>query len=249
MSFVADAITAIVLAAGAGSRLGELGRTYSKPTVPLAGRVLIDWVVDELHAAGVAHVVVVGHPGDGRLADWQRLHRSGVTLVLQPERRGIADALVHALSSLGDAPAYLACACDSLYRPHDVAAFVQHARRRRDAVLLGVLEMGTTATTARSAVVLSGERVTRIIEKPAEGTAPSGVVGLPLYWLPRSVDPYLRSAPGPGNDAYVTTALNAFIREGGAVHAHHMGERIEVTTSEDLSRADAWLRRQWSALT
>jgi hypothetical protein len=42
---------------------------------------------------------------------------------------------VHALPSLGDAPAYVACACNSLYRPDDVTAFVRRAQRIGDAAL------------------------------------------------------------------------------------------------------------------
>jgi len=235
---------AIVLAAGAGSRLGSLGQRYSKPTVPVAGRPLIAWVVDELAAAGIGRVVVVGHPGDARLAAWCRAQVPAIDVVTQPQRRGIADALVHALPSLGEAPAYLACACDSLYRPDDVAAFVRRAQRIGVAALLGVLEMGVSATPTRSAVVLDGTRVVRIVEKPPPGDTPSGLVALPLYWLPRTVDPYLQlqRADGPGGEAYVTTALDAYARAGGCVWGQSMRERVEITTADDIARAEVWLR-------
>lgn len=233
---------AVVLAAGAGTRLGPIGRDYSKPTVPLAGRPLIAWVVDELFAAGITRVIVVGHPSDVRLASWCRARAPDIDFVVQPERQGIANALSCALSALGRVPAYLACACDSLYRPDDLAAFVRRGRRGGDDALLGVLEMGVAATVTRSAVMLDGERVVGLVEKPAPGAARSGLVALPLYWLPRRMDDYLGTAPLTGKEAYVTTALEAYCRDGGTVLAHALRERVEVTSAADLACAEAWLR-------
>ncbi len=53
--------TAVILAAGAGARLGELGRRYSKPMVPIRERPLIDWVIASLRTAGLARIIVVGN--------------------------------------------------------------------------------------------------------------------------------------------------------------------------------------------
>lgn len=233
---------AVILAAGAGTRLGSAAGGRSKAMVPVAGRPLIAWLVDELAAAGLGRLVVVGHVGDADLARWCRTHPADLRYVTQAQRAGIAAAIRCALPALTDAPAYLACACDSLYRPDDLAVFVRQARRSADIARLAVLEMGPAATAARSAVVTEGARVVRIVEKPAPGTAPSGLVALPLYWLPRRLDPYLGRRDPAAPEAYVTTALDAFIREGGLVLAHPMAERLEVTTPADLTRAEAWLR-------
>jgi len=49
---------AIILAAGRGSRMGELCRERPKGLTPLAGRPLIEWQIAALRAAGVEHVAV-----------------------------------------------------------------------------------------------------------------------------------------------------------------------------------------------
>jgi dTDP-glucose pyrophosphorylase len=237
-------ITAVILAAGAGTRLGELGRRYSKPMVPLNGRPLIDWILGRLQAAGIERVIVVRHVEDVPLTIFLRAEHRRVEIVTQSERCGIADALRQARTLVAAAPAYLACACDSLFAVDDLRRVVECGRRDADAAVVGVLEMGAGATAARSAVRLEGDRVLEIIEKPAPGTVPSGLVAMPLYWLPPAAAVFIEKVAPLGKEAYVSTALNDFIRAGGLVHAVRIRWRVEITTAEDVTRAAAALAEQ-----
>jgi MurNAc alpha-1-phosphate uridylyltransferase len=60
-AYAADAKTAMVLAAGFGERMRPLTLRMPKPLVPLAGRPLIDHVLDRLAQAGVNTAVVNVH--------------------------------------------------------------------------------------------------------------------------------------------------------------------------------------------
>lgn len=243
------ALTAVILAAGAGSRLGELGRQYSKPMVPITGRPLLAWVIARLQDAGVQSVVVVGHPSDTRLEAFLRAEHPGAVLVQQPERRGIADALRYALPRLAGEPAYLACACDSLFLQTDIARVIVRGRRHAGAAVIGVMDMGNAATASRSVVRLAGDRVVEIIEKPAPGATASGLVGMPLYWLPQSASPHLTAVVPLGGERFISMALNAFITAGGIVEAVRVRERLEITTAEDVRRAETQLKSDPFALT
>ncbi len=52
---------AMVLAAGMGSRLGDMGRVRPKPLLPMLDRTLIRWVMTWLHGHGIQDVVVNLH--------------------------------------------------------------------------------------------------------------------------------------------------------------------------------------------
>jgi bifunctional UDP-N-acetylglucosamine pyrophosphorylase/glucosamine-1-phosphate N-acetyltransferase len=209
--------------------------------VPIAGRPLIDWVLARLRAAGIEHSVVVAHRDDHALVEFLRAAHPSTGVALQDERRGIADAVCCALPQLGAVPAYLACACDSLFEPREIATLVARGRRQSGVALVGVLEMDAGATGTRSAVRLDGERVVAIVEKPPPGTAPSRLVAAPLYWLPRALDPLLAGAPRQDGERYVSSALAAHLAAGGVLLAVPLSGRIEVTSAADVERAERLL--------
>ena len=234
---VAPKPVAVILAAGAGSRLGELGKRYSKAMLPIASRPLIDWVIERLLQAGIGRIIVVGHPSDGQLATLLVASHPRIALVLQPQRRGIADALRAALSVIGSERAYLACACDSLFTVEDIKRVIELGAARSGRAVVGVLEMGVEATPTRSAVRLDGDRVAEIVEKTAPGSMPSGLVAVPLYWLPREIAPCLDAAIPAEGEGYVSVALAKFATQGGDVRACRLSGRIEVTSTDDVAVA------------
>lgn len=98
--------TAMVLAAGLGTRMRPLTDRIPKPMVTLDGRPLIDHVLDRLQAAGVRRAVVNVH----YLADQIEAHlatRRAPEIVISDERGILLDTgggVVRALPLLGDAP-------------------------------------------------------------------------------------------------------------------------------------------------
>jgi 2-C-methyl-D-erythritol 4-phosphate cytidylyltransferase len=58
------AVTALLVAAGSGERLGAAGHGRPKAFVPLAGRPMIEWSLAALRAAGIADVVVALPDGE-----------------------------------------------------------------------------------------------------------------------------------------------------------------------------------------
>jgi MurNAc alpha-1-phosphate uridylyltransferase len=97
---------AMVLAAGLGARMRPLTDRMPKPLVAVAGRALIDHVLDRLAGAGVERAVVNVH----YLADQLERHlaaRKKPKITISDERGlllGTGGAVVKALPELGDAP-------------------------------------------------------------------------------------------------------------------------------------------------
>ena len=97
---------AMVLAAGLGLRMRPLTERMPKPMVPVAGKPLLDHVLDRLADAGVGEAVVNVHYLPDQIID-HVAHRSHPRVIISDERDqvlGTGGAVVKALPLLGDAP-------------------------------------------------------------------------------------------------------------------------------------------------
>jgi MurNAc alpha-1-phosphate uridylyltransferase len=82
--------TAMVLAAGLGMRMRPLTLTMPKPLVPVAGRALIDHILDALAEAGFARAVVNVHYLAGQVEDHVAA-RSAPKVLVSDERDRLLD--------------------------------------------------------------------------------------------------------------------------------------------------------------
>jgi MurNAc alpha-1-phosphate uridylyltransferase len=102
--------TAMVLAAGLGTRMRPLTDHIPKALVPVAGRPLLDRVLDKLVAAGVQRAVVNVH----HFADQVEQHlrsRTDLEVLISDEREALLDSgggIQNARALLGEAPIFVA---------------------------------------------------------------------------------------------------------------------------------------------
>ncbi|MBI1245846.1 MAG: NTP transferase domain-containing protein [Alphaproteobacteria bacterium] len=132
--------TAMVLAAGLGKRMRPLTDTLPKPLVPVAGRTLIDRVMDRLVEAGVRRIIVNLHHHRATL-EKHLAARTDVELVLSPEAELLetGGGVLNALKLIGDEPFFCANA-DVLWFDGPTPALKRLARiwdpAKSDALLL-----------------------------------------------------------------------------------------------------------------
>ena len=102
--------TAMVLAAGLGTRMRPLTDHRPKALIPVAGRALVDRVLDKLVEAGVERAVVNVH----HHADQVEAHlgqRKDLEILFSDERAGLLDSgggIQHARPLLGEDPIFVA---------------------------------------------------------------------------------------------------------------------------------------------
>src|SRR5437773_8109177 len=117
-------LSAVVMAAGEGTRLRPLTERWAKSVLPIDGRPVLATLLRELAAAGFDEVTVVtGHlaeqveslVGDGTSFGLE------IRFVRQPEPLGSADAIRRALQQ-GAKPPLLVTAADTIFVPGDIRA-------------------------------------------------------------------------------------------------------------------------------
>jgi len=93
---------AVLLAAGASSRMWPVVEGVHKSLFVLMGKPLIQWTIESLNRAGIQDVVVVQGPKQSVETTLSDAGLSGVRYVIQPEPNGMGDALVQAEPLLGE---------------------------------------------------------------------------------------------------------------------------------------------------
>jgi MurNAc alpha-1-phosphate uridylyltransferase len=99
---------AMVLAAGLGLRMRPLTNRMPKPLVPVAGRALLDHVLDKLGTAGVSEAIVNVHYLPDQIIDHVAA-RTQPRVTISDERNemlGTGGGVVKALPLLGNKPFY-----------------------------------------------------------------------------------------------------------------------------------------------
>ncbi|MEM7767888.1 MAG: nucleotidyltransferase family protein [Pseudomonadota bacterium] len=120
--------TAMLLAAGLGTRMRPLTDNTPKPLIPVAGRSILDRLIDALVEAGVTRLVINVH----WLADKVEAHMAGiggVEVLISDERDNLLETgggIVKAAPLLGDDPVWV-LNTDAFWAPTDIQPLVDLA--------------------------------------------------------------------------------------------------------------------------
>lgn len=248
-------LSAIVLAAGAGSRMRS---ERPKPLHRLCGKPMLMYVVESLADVSVDRaVIVVGHKGDWVTKKMQeQSHDVEIDFVEQREQRGTGDATLVGMVGLpeddGDEGDVLVLIGDApLLRPSTIASLVDHHRSTGAAATVLTAIMADPSGYGR---VVRGkeDRVSRIVEHRDADPDELAIdeVNTSIYCFRRSLlAPALRRI-APDNsqgEYYLTDVVEVLASAGHPVEALAADDAAETQGINDrlqLAAAEAELRRR-----
>ena len=225
---------AMVLAAGFGQRMRPLTDNMPKPLVKVAGRALIDHVLDRLADAGVARAVVNVH----YLAEQIERHvaaRTAPRVTISDERGVLLDTgggVVKALPLLGDAP-FFHINSDTIWidgvKPNLARLADSFDAATMDALLLLAPGAGSIGYTGRGDFLMASDG--RLRARPERDVAPFVYAGAAIL-SPRLFD-------GAPQGAFSLTKLFTRAIEAGRLHGLRMeGLWMHVGTPEAITEAE-----------
>jgi glucose-1-phosphate thymidylyltransferase len=200
----------IILAAGYATRLYPITLTQPKPLLPVAGKPMIEHVLDNLAPiGGIDRVYVVTN---AKFADqfqhWADTYRASKSkLEFTVVNDGSTDD-TNKLGAIGDLHLVLTRAAidddiivvagDNLFS-ESLEGFGECVASK-EAPVLAVYDVGSLDEIRKyNSITLDAEgRITFFEEKPAEPT--STLTGIALYYYPRSVLPLIRQYVAEGNN-------------------------------------------------
>ena len=217
----------VVMAAGQGRRLRPLTDRWPKAVLPIDGRPVLATLLRELQSAGIARVwLVTGHlreqvealAGDGMPFGLE------VRTVHQPSVLGSADAVARAVAA-GAAPPLVVCASDTVFRPGDIALFVDAFAASEAAGAIAVRDDPPPGPGRPGIDVADG------FVRTIGGAGSRGFSGAPLWGLGAAIVERLRCDREPFE---LENSFRAAIEAGERIAAIEIGKTRDLTDPLDL---------------
>jgi UTP--glucose-1-phosphate uridylyltransferase len=235
---------AVIPAAGFGTRLLPATKAVPKEMLPVVDKPVIQYVVEEALASGITHLILVVSAGKDalrqHLANDERLERfladsgkqqfihrvhdiaanASVEYVVQPEQRGLGDAVATAREAVGDQP-FAVLLGDTIIVPDEgqpagLAQLIDvHATTGGSVVSARTVPPQWTRRYGIVDGVADDDkgrllRLARLVEKPEPEQAPTNWAIAGRYvFTPTIFDELARTAAGKGGEIQLTDAMNA----------------------------------------
>ena len=231
--------TAMVMAAGLGKRMRPLTATRPKPLIEIAGKTLLDHVLDRLRAAGIENVIVNVHYLADALEAHLAVRSGGLNVRISDERKQLLETgggLVKA-APLIDSDPFLAINSDNLWidGPADTLKLLASHwdGDRMDALLL--LVPHARALNHGGLGDFHMDRTGRLRRRAKSRVAPFVYTGIQMM-----AKRLLEDAPqGP----FSTNLLwDRAIEEGRCFGAVHQGLWFDVGTPRAIRQTEVFLR-------
>ena len=247
--FAKRAVKAVVPAAGLATRFLPATKAMPKEMLPVVDRPVLQYVVEEAAAAGITDVLLVTGRGKTSIVDHfdrrpdleahleakgdqARLdairHPSEIAEIFtarQGEALGLGHAVSIAEAHIGDQSFAVLLGDEFIDHGDALLPAMIDLQASTRGIVLAFLEVpwdevscygvASVEPTDREDVV----RVTGLVEKPARDEAPSNLIVIGRYILPRAIfDALKRIGPGSGGEIQLTDAMALMLAEGTPVH-------------------------------
>lgn len=222
---------AVIPAAGLGTRLRPLTSITPKEMLPLARKPAVQYIVEELHAAGIEDIIFVVSPLKPRIQEYfgestcdgqVRVH-----YVVQETQKGLADAILQAEQAV-DGEGFVVALGDSVIVSKEkvsplerlLEAYVGNPAFAAITVEHVPIEHSPRYGMVKPAEPVRGSsfRIDALIEKPKIEDAPSNYAIAGRYVFGPSIFDFIRrTAPGALGELQITDSIRLGMENGGIV--------------------------------
>jgi UTP--glucose-1-phosphate uridylyltransferase len=270
---------AIFPVAGLGTRFLPATKSIPKEIMTLVDRPLIQYAIDEARAAGIKEFIFVTSRGKGALEDYfdhapeleSSLRKAGkeellevlrstnmesgaIAYIRQHRALGLGHAVWCAKRLISNEPFAVILPDDVIAAEQPCLAQMVEAYEQTGGCMVAAMEVPAAKASAYGVLDVADDmgslvKVKGMVEKPAEGTAPSNLAVIGRYILtPKVLQNLSRMKSGAGGEVQLTDAIAEEITRGRDVYGYRFrGQRfdcgskagfLQATVAFGLARAE-----------
>lgn len=238
------------MAAGEGVRLQPLSLTRPKVMLPVAGKPILQIIVESLKESGIDDIcMIVGYLQEKISAFFGNGSQLGVRIeyIEQKKARGTADA-VSLTEDFVDGEDFLLSNGDVLIKCNEYGKLLERHKKESADVTMAVFQVNDPTQFGIAEVTGDGE-VTRIIEKPAPDQTTSSLANCGVYVLSsRMFDAIRKTEKSTRGEYEITESIQYLIdQRSGRVTAHRISDWwLHIGKPWDLLEANELLVKEQS---
>lgn len=228
----------LILAAGYATRLYPLTENFPKPLLPVGGKPILDWLIEDVNTAGAVdqYIVVTNHRFAGHFQEWAESCTAPITVVddgtdTNENRLGAVKDILFAVEQLSLDDDLLILAGDNVL-DFSLTEFIRYAMEKQTSCVMRYYEADEKRLT-KSGVAEIGENdlLIGLEEKPAE---PKSHWCTPPFYFYRAEDARkIKDAIADGCGTDAPGSLVAWMCQHTKMHSMEMpGNRYDIGNLE-----------------
>lgn len=253
---------AIIAVAGSGTRFLPATKAQPKEMLPIVDKPIIQYLVEEIVAAGIKDVIMVTRWDKKPLEDHfdhsveleQSLEKAGKVKYLEQVRKipdmanfiyvrqkgpyGNGTPILSAASLVQNEPFVFAFGDDLVKSKVSFTKQLVTEYKKHGCPIIGVQKVPKKMVDRYGIVKLKKGtmQIEDIIEKPSISEAPSQYADFGRMILNQDIVDILKETPlGKGNELWIIDAIRTYIKRGGTFYAQEVNDGEWMTTGDPLN--------------
>ena len=232
----------LILAAGYATRLYPLTENFPKPLLPVGGKAILDWLVDDIDTSGEVdeYVVISNHKFAHHFTDWAAGKKQKVTVVddgtdTNETRLGAVKDIQFAIEKLSLDSDMLVIAGDNVL-DFSLTEFIAYAKEKKTSCIMRYFEPDAKKLLKCGVVTPDSDgKVLRMTEKSP--TPETNWCVPPFYYYTRRDAALVAEGIESGCGTDAPGSYIAWLCGRTAVHAMEMpGQRYDVGNLESYNK-------------
>ncbi|KON34128.1 MAG: hypothetical protein AC479_01780 [miscellaneous Crenarchaeota group-6 archaeon AD8-1] len=235
---------AIILAAGAGTRLNPITENRPKPLIKISGKPILEYTLEALSYSGINETIIVTNYKEEAIrkyfGDGRKYHLK-IRYKTQGKMKGTGHALGKTESLIKDN--FILIYGDLLFSPEIIKKIINKFNTKK---VDGIITVTSVKNPEKYGIVEIDKRnnITKIIEKPEPQNTKSNLANAGLYLFSQEIfDKIKQINPSIRGEYELTDAISLFIKDSKKILALQINDDdwIDIARPWDLLEANRWI--------